>query len=978
MPTKDYSKFKGILPYASEMFGAYRPMVGWASKRKHDRIINAEASALAPFLTELLPNYVSGNAYVGPEVLGAFTGAAYLPDAKFLVSAGIGQPADGPILQPASFDEGTFFLPAVQKWILEKRGPLGAPPDANTWKDVLTLDSIKKVYGKYSRNDDGTDASVGMIKNWVEWSNRFQATEQGEFPPQRPGEADEDFQKRKQVFDQQIMELCYGILDRESKIAAVLLDLVRTEAVETLTNLFYTKSRTNEELERKIRAFQRRLTDPFLEFDPRDQLQGVSVSPLGISHLFRQYFFEFDTFLGPSVGHIWLTPGSTVELIESSTRKVITERSYEEQFETRTQIETIDNRKEDISEAIKQDNREDTKLGFSTTVNQSWPSGSLTATGSLNVDKTQQMAREHIQKSMREQSSKLSKEIRNQYKTTFKTVTETSDVSSKRYVLSNPSDTNLQNYEMRRKMRQVGVQVQDVGTYLCWETFVDDPGKSLGLANLVHIAKPPDTTPVPNPALIPVPERKSDVPFDVKVSWSFGDRRQRPTSPQGIPLGRRQMSIDIPDGYRVEIPVGTVFQLQCMSAAGEGAEDFRQHQYLAVYSGGRDLDIGLSWGPGGLKWDGKVNIDLRGTIALVPTEERLRDINIQNTAIIKNAEASARLAEVKASETAFYAAAQERIELAAAVKKRNFEDLREEERIVVYRELIADLMAKDSSTGLDNYLLISDEQRHTFATVLNAIFDIDKMLYFVAPEWWKPRVRSGLNVGSLNGDVQPFKAEQVVSWSDKEIRDDNYYITSKSEPARLGSSLGWLLQLDGDNHRNRFLNAPWVRAVIPIRPGKEEAAIAWLQRANVEGIEGLDQKYAAQPGEADEIKQGLHDAGYTASEEPTVEDAIRYLCVRVQEKHQEGVTEQLFPDRTGIDDGDKVWATPIDKVYEHGFYPLDRSFRASPSEEPVDSTSTNFQILSQWTEILPTDQIVPVVVQYDPSTGRQIRPDDEP
>ena len=67
---------------------------------------------------------------------------------------------------------------------------------------------------------------------------------------------------------------------------------------------------------------------------------------------------------------------------------------------------------------------------------------------------------------------------------------------------------------------------------------------------------------------------------------------------------------------------------------------------------------------------------------------------------------------------------------------------------------------------------------------------------------------------------------------------DNYYITEDSNPARLGSSLGWLLQLDGDNMRNAFLNAPWVKAVIPIRPGKEKAAINWLK--GVEGINGID------------------------------------------------------------------------------------------------------------------------------------------
>ena len=55
-------------------------------------------------------------------------------------------------------------------------------------------------------------------------------------------------------------------------------------------------------------------------------------------------------------------------------------------------------------------------------------------------------------------------------------------------------------------------------------------------------------------------------------------------------------------------------------------------------------------------------------------------------------------------------------------------------------------------------------------------------------------------------------------------------------------------------------------------------------------------------------------------------------------------------------------STPIDKVYEHGFYPLKGGFKAI-TERP-------FEIASQWIEILPTDQIVPVEVRYDPKTGR--------
>src|SRR5262249_25632389 len=90
------------------------------------------------------------------------------------------------------------------------------------------------------------------------------------------------------------------------------------------------------------------------------------------------------------------------------------------------------------------------------------------------------------------------------FKSMFKTVTEVTDTSSKRYVLSNSTD-KLINYELRRKMRQVGVQVQDIGTYLCWQTHVDDPGRQLGISKLVHVAKSPDLDSIPTPESIPVP-----------------------------------------------------------------------------------------------------------------------------------------------------------------------------------------------------------------------------------------------------------------------------------------------------------------------------------------------------------------------------------------------------------------------------------------------------------------------------------------
>ena len=65
-----------------------------------------------------------------------------------------------------------------------------------------------------------------------------------------------------------------------------------------------------------------------------------------------------------------------------------------------------------------------------------------------------------------------------------------------------------------------------------------------------------------------------------------------------------------------------------------------------------------------------------------------------------------------------------------------------------------------------------------------------------------------------------------------------------------------------------------------------------------------------------------------------------------------------------MDQDNVVTATLIDRVYKHGFFRLNGDFRLNVGD--------NFEIFAQWIEILPTDQVVPVEVRYDPRTGRQI------
>jgi hypothetical protein len=157
------------------------------------------------------------------------------------------------------------------------------------------------------------------------------------------------------------------------------------------------------------------------------------LSPVGLVTLFREYFFEFDNFLGVPSGHIWISPGGTVEVVESSTRRTLTERTAEQSEDNTYKVEETLTDQDDIADAVKEDNANDTKLGASA-------SGGVNfagiyhgdASASFSNQSTTKKSSEITHKHTRNQSSKVSSEIHRNFKTTFKTVTETTDVTSRR------------------------------------------------------------------------------------------------------------------------------------------------------------------------------------------------------------------------------------------------------------------------------------------------------------------------------------------------------------------------------------------------------------------------------------------------------------------------------------------------------------------------------------------------------------------
>ena len=157
----------------------------------------------------------------------------------------------------------------------------------------------------------------------------------------------------------------------ESAVAGSLLHLVDQGRFDTLANLFYS-SKDNTATVQMLTTLLKAggPIEGYVDLDtlnPRDQadLAAVALSPISVVHLFRQYFFELDSFLGTPVGHVWLSPGSTVELIEVQTRRTLVEKLIEQAIETVKRSESETTERDEISDAVKEDNRQEVKFGAS-------------------------------------------------------------------------------------------------------------------------------------------------------------------------------------------------------------------------------------------------------------------------------------------------------------------------------------------------------------------------------------------------------------------------------------------------------------------------------------------------------------------------------------------------------------------------------------------------------------------------------------
>jgi hypothetical protein len=483
--------------------------------------------------------------------------------------------------------------------------------------------------------------------------------------------------------------------------------------------------------------------------------------------------------------------------------------------------------------------------------------------------------------------------------------------------------------------------MQDIGTRLCWQVFVDDPGATVGLSELIHFAEAPDfaslkADEVPYPSNI-VKKVVAPIPYAPILNYTNNNAAYETEYQEGVtggvkggPLEGKWLSHirgpqDDSDSQTVMGPFRFTFdppqgdyqltEIRILGPQGNKTAtirnvvpDYPKNSFEIVmqriHYGGENvvnLDVEVVYGP------------LQKAIDVYKEKKRAADAKYD-------------AAKEQLAKKAFQTDVRQRIKDASGIRPRPSWDLREEERTIVYRKLIRRLMLEVESMKLPD----TDENRrlrHVRSEIVRAIFDVDAMLYFVAPEWWMPQRRKGqVNLNqNIAGKPYALSNDDVLAWGG-EHRDDNYKITEDSSPAKLGSSLGWMMQLDGDNLRNAFLNAPWVKAVMPIRPGRETAALNWLRVIEGHGNDGWNTPYLGTSPE---------DAEFRGK---TIGGVLTIIADRMSNT------------------ADIKTVLQSDSVFEHGFNPLAGGFDAGL---PAN------QVFSQWISVVPTEQIV--AAAYNPT-----------
>ena len=286
--TKDIDKYGGVPPYASEMYGVYQPLLGWESNLTK-RWIQRGGPLVDPRIKRILDGRIVPHPteVLNPVALEFLATPLEPGHGKSPYTALLAKDLNSELLR--------VLLPRVQAFVDGHDGKL---PDGAEWTQIVDINSLLDEEDGECRHANDAHRMRLHLEMLAQAGGGAVTSDM------------QDAAKRAHL----------ALMQYESQIAAFLPFTPRaggpsrTSCASCSPSGRRRRSPTSSAPPTRWRTSTRR-TD------------GGALSPVGFVHLFRQYFFDLGTFLGEPVEHVWLAPGTTIELIEVSTRRTLVERT---------------------------------------------------------------------------------------------------------------------------------------------------------------------------------------------------------------------------------------------------------------------------------------------------------------------------------------------------------------------------------------------------------------------------------------------------------------------------------------------------------------------------------------------------------------------------------------------------------------------------------------------------------------------------
>ena len=258
---------------------------------------------------------------------------------------------------------------------------------------------------------------------------------------------------------------------------------------------------------------------------------------------------------------------------------------------------------------------------------------------------------------------------------------------------------------------------------------VDDPGAQLGVARLVHVGAPPDMSRIPIPEMVVPPKAFSQdvditIPFisldnasndddfdngsETSLGWFDSPNHIQADIQQG-PVRCEQSTSSSPawrSTRRMPTPRCTSTSRPSWPIRGRRAYTFTVHLDHVNFGSQNSLHAKAT-----LNWEPVVDqtaIDAEG-----PQRLAKEFLHGEGTDDVR---------------TAFLTSPTHASSWRTTCSRARRSDLRTEERTVVYRRLIQDMLTPSALVPQPDA-----QTQHVVAELLDSIFDVDKMLYFVSP-----------------------------------------------------------------------------------------------------------------------------------------------------------------------------------------------------------------------------------------------------